>query len=116
MTAINCPARKARQQVTRHALLTAALDLFESVGYEAAVMRDIADKANVSTGAIFSNFKDKAALYREVYGHRPVTAEEGRVMKRLLGVALKGRGLDLDQHIPDFYAMSSELIAKIEAP
>lgn len=56
---------------------TAADVVFRTLGYERATMRDIARKAGMSTGAIFSNWKDKAALYRDIYGHPPISPEAG---------------------------------------
>lgn len=42
------------------------------------------------TGAIFASFRDKEELYREVFGHAPYTAEQGRT----LASALRGVGID----------------------
>ncbi|MNW10014.1 hypothetical protein D3C71_2071450 [compost metagenome] len=38
----------------------------------------------MSTGAVFANFKDKADLYRTVYGHDPLTPEQGLRLARAL--------------------------------
>lgn len=70
--------RAQRQAVTRERVLTAARAAFEQKGYEDATVRLIARAAGLSTGAVFSNFTDKAALYTAVYGHRPVSQEEAR--------------------------------------
>lgn len=51
---------------TRADLLTAARDRFLEVGYAAASLEDIADRAGYSKGAVYSNFVDKPNLCREV--------------------------------------------------
>lgn len=76
--------RQAAKVATRAKLLAAAKALFEAVGHERATIRDIAAKAGMSTGAVFANFKDKADLYRTVYGHDPLTPEQGLRLARAL--------------------------------
>lgn len=73
-------ARKAAAALTRAKVLEAAISCFQSAGYEGATIRDIAKAAKVSTGAMFAHWPDKAALYREIHGHAPVTAEHGRAL------------------------------------
>ncbi|BDD80381.1 TetR family transcriptional regulator [Tsukamurella pulmonis] len=51
---------------TRADLLAAARDRFLEVGYAAAGLEDIADRAGYSKGAVYSNFVDKPNLCREV--------------------------------------------------
>ncbi len=51
---------------TRADLLAAARDRFLDVGYAAASLEDIADRAGYSKGAVYSNFVDKPNLCREV--------------------------------------------------
>jgi AcrR family transcriptional regulator len=61
------PTRRAlAKQQTRQRLLSSAKRLFVSRGYEAATVRDIAADANLSTGAVFASFSDKADLFNEV--------------------------------------------------
>ncbi|MBV9509869.1 MAG: TetR/AcrR family transcriptional regulator [Caulobacteraceae bacterium] len=55
----------AKQQ-TRMKLLDAAHALFVERGYEAATVREIAAAANLSTGAVFASFNDKADLFNAV--------------------------------------------------
>lgn len=76
--------RQAAKVATRAKVLAAAKALFEAVGHERATIRDIAAKAGMSTGAVFANFKDKADLYRTVYGHDPLTPEQGLRLARAL--------------------------------
>ena len=76
--------RKAAQERNRTAVIDAAKALFERDGYEAATIRQIAQAAKLSTGAVFSNFADKAELYEKIVGHAPITAEQGKQMAAAL--------------------------------
>ncbi|GAB4357122.1 MAG: hypothetical protein Kow0073_14930 [Immundisolibacter sp.] len=51
---------------TAHRVLRAAAEIFSSLGYDAASISAIAQRAGVSKGNIFHHFKNKAALYQEV--------------------------------------------------
>ena len=70
--------RAEAKAATRARVLEAARLAFERDGYEAATIREIAHIAQRSTGAVFSNFSGKAELYEAVYGHPPITPEQGR--------------------------------------
>ena len=50
----------------RAQLLTAALEVFTSVGYHAAAMDEIADRANVSKPVLYQHFPSKLHLYLAV--------------------------------------------------
>jgi AcrR family transcriptional regulator len=58
--------RAAAKARTREKLLQSAKRLFMTHGYDGATMRDIANDAGLSTGAVFANFADKADLFNEV--------------------------------------------------
>lgn len=59
--------RRAQAKLqTRDRVLEAAKRLFITRGYEAATIRDIAQEAGMSTGAVFANFTDKNHLFHEV--------------------------------------------------
>ncbi|WP_336669546.1 TetR/AcrR family transcriptional regulator [Tsukamurella sp. USMM236] len=58
--------RVEQRAQTRADLLIAARDRFLEVGYAAASLEDIADRAGYSKGAVYSNFVDKPNLCREV--------------------------------------------------
>lgn len=62
---------------TRAKVLAAGRAMFEEVGYEAATIRAIAAACEMSTGAVFASFRDKADLYRAVYGRPPVDPHIG---------------------------------------
>lgn len=58
--------RALAKQQTRRVLIAAARSLVSERGYEAATLRDVAALAQVSTGAVFANFQDKADLFNAV--------------------------------------------------
>ena len=87
--------RQLAKQRTRLKLLEVARELFTDRGYEAATIRDIAAAANLSTGAVFASFTDKADLFSEVISadYEQVLAlmqrapdHGGPVQARLLGL------------------------------
>jgi AcrR family transcriptional regulator len=51
---------------SRSQVLDAALALFSHQGYRATSMREIAEKAGVSTGNVYHHFKDKEAIFLEL--------------------------------------------------
>jgi len=57
-------ARQSRSEHSRRQVLDAALNLFSHQGYRATTVRDIADKAGVSTGNVYHHFKDKEQIFR----------------------------------------------------
>lgn len=69
--------RKLAKASTRAKVLQAGRELFEERGYEGSTIRDVARHTGMSTGAVFASFTDKADLYRAVYGHDPLTPEQG---------------------------------------
>lgn len=90
--------RQKAKARTREKVLTAAAALFEEVGYEKAVIRDIAKRAGMSTGAVFANFEDKAHLYETITGHPPVTAEAGaHLLEIVRAFALNGHELSVGE-------------------
>lgn len=80
--------RAASVSANRSALLRVAREMFETRGYHDTTLRAIATAARLSTGALFSNWDSKEALYAEIYGHPPVTPETGRLLWSFL--ELKG--------------------------
>lgn len=51
-------------------IIDAAFSVFGDIGYDATLIRDIADRAGISSGTIYTYFKDKKDLFR-------ATVEEG---------------------------------------
>lgn len=61
-------------ETTRDRLIGAAAQVFLDVGYDGARVVDIARKAGVTTGAIYSQFRDKADLLVKALGAQGVGA------------------------------------------
>jgi AcrR family transcriptional regulator len=58
--------REEKSERSRRAVLDAALSLFSHRGYGATTMREIADRARVSTGNVYHHFPDKETIFREL--------------------------------------------------
>jgi AcrR family transcriptional regulator len=58
--------REEKSERSRRAVLDAALFLFSHQGYRATTMREIADRAGVSTGNVYHHFPDKDAIFSEL--------------------------------------------------
>jgi Transcriptional regulator len=78
--------RQETAAATRAKLLAAARACFDTLGYERATIRDIAASAGMSTGAFFWHWTGKAEIYAGVYGHYPLSPEQGQELL----TALKG--------------------------
>jgi AcrR family transcriptional regulator len=59
--------RAEQKATTRAALIDAAVDEFASYGYRGARIERIAERAGVTTGALYTHFASKDALYVAVY-------------------------------------------------
>jgi len=63
MTDLPIPGRRERKKAaTRQAIADAALELFLARAYDDVTVRDIAEKADVSTTTLFKHFSGKEAL------------------------------------------------------
>ena len=73
-------APQARSEATRQRILDAAMDLFSEVGYAAAGLGEIIERAGMTKGALYHHFDSKEALAtaiieqgdnltRDVFGH-----------------------------------------------
>jgi AcrR family transcriptional regulator len=56
--------REEKSERSSRAVLDAALQLFSHQGYQATSVRDIADRAGVSTGNLYHHFPDKEAIFQ----------------------------------------------------
>lgn len=54
---------KEEAEATRQDVLRSALQVFSEKGYAAATLKDIADRAGVTRGAVYWHFENKADLY-----------------------------------------------------
>lgn len=61
-------------------ILKVALDEFYSKDFKSATMRDIAKKANIPTGLIYSYYKNKQDLFNEVV--RPVCFDWSKILQQ----------------------------------
>jgi TetR/AcrR family acrAB operon transcriptional repressor len=85
-------ARKTKEEAaaTRQALLDAALVVFSQKGYAATRLEDVAAQANVTRGAIYWHFKNKADLYNTL------TLEVSTGIQGLVRSVLAGGGTFLE--------------------
>jgi AcrR family transcriptional regulator len=60
--------RDQAKAATRAKVIDGARFLFSNAGYFSTSIRDIADRIGMSTGAVFANVSDKAALWRLAMG------------------------------------------------
>jgi AcrR family transcriptional regulator len=61
------PTRRERRRLEiRQRILEAALDLFETRGYEATTVNEIARSADIAYGTFFNHFPSKLHLLREI--------------------------------------------------
>jgi AcrR family transcriptional regulator len=61
------PTQSERTDTTRRALLQAGRALFAAHGYAQVPVGEIAERAGVTTGAVYHHFDSKAGLFRAVY-------------------------------------------------
>ncbi|MDX2236746.1 MAG: helix-turn-helix domain-containing protein [Hyphomonadaceae bacterium] len=59
-------SRDHQREATRARVLDAARALFAERGYEEATIRDIAQRAGVAPGSVFTTFESKAELLQEI--------------------------------------------------
>src|SRR4051812_42637758 len=67
-------ATTSRSQVTRQALIELAAELFAERGYAQTSIRDLVRRGNVTSGAVYAHFRNKADLLVEAIQLR--TAEQ----------------------------------------
>lgn len=94
------PNRRLLSKIrTRQKVLEAARSLFTARGYEAATIRDIAQHAGMSTGAVFANFEDKSDLFESILTEdaervadamREAAATDAGVVQRLIAAFSAG--------------------------
>ncbi|MDX5332295.1 MAG: TetR/AcrR family transcriptional regulator [Caulobacteraceae bacterium] len=79
--------RQTQKEATRQRVLDAARELFETVGYEETTVREIARKAGVAVGSVFTSFASKADVLSQVMAERlgDLYAEHERILPHLRG-------------------------------
>lgn len=85
-------ARQERATRTRQAILVAAGEVFDEVGYEAATISEILKRSGVTKGALYFHFSSKQELAQQVLGEQvssfPEVPERDLVLQRSLDEAL----------------------------
>jgi len=98
--------RTLAKQRTQSKLLDATRKLVAERGYEAATVRDIAAAAELSTGAVFASFSDKADLFNAVIiaddqallaRMGEILAQGGEIRATLQAMFMAGYATHLDQ-------------------
>jgi AcrR family transcriptional regulator len=72
-------SRHEKKAITRRRLLDAAADVFAARGYEVASLDEVAERAGLTKGAVYSNFANKEELFLAVL--------DDRVQDEMLGIA-----------------------------
>ena len=58
---------KEEAEATRNKIIEAAIELFETEGYAATRIEDIAEKTGMTRGAVYWHFKNKEELYISIF-------------------------------------------------
>ncbi|HIS40201.1 MAG TPA: TetR/AcrR family transcriptional regulator [Candidatus Aphodovivens avistercoris] len=74
--AIKPTKRELQTQETKRRIATAAKELFGEYGFEPVSVKDIAERAGVTTGALYYHFKNKDDLIMAVYGENATLFRE----------------------------------------
>ena len=101
------PLTRKRQQ-TRQRILDAAAQVFHDKGYERATLEEIAARAGLTKGAVYSNFKNKNDLIFEGAMSRGLRA--GPVFKKGLSASAQMRRL-----ADAFIAMAPKAVEQMPA-
>ncbi|WP_416972061.1 ScbR family autoregulator-binding transcription factor [Streptomyces sp. 4F14] len=65
--------KQRRAEATRAALLRAAAEMFGQVGFERATVKEIAERAGLTLGAVYFHFRNKEHLAREIVVSQPLS-------------------------------------------
>jgi AcrR family transcriptional regulator len=84
-----------KRERTRAALVAAALDVVAAKGFAAASLDDIAARAGMTKGAIYSNFPSKAALLLAAMSAKGLTLTSSRPPAVTVGEELDAMATDL---------------------
>lgn len=70
--------RLVKARATRDQVVAAARRLFERRGFASVTLREVADEARLSTGAVFSSFDGKEGLFKAAFptDHRALRMAE----------------------------------------
>jgi AcrR family transcriptional regulator len=99
---------------TRERLIEAATDVFATHGYEGTRLQDVARAAGLTTGAVYSNFRNKGELLFEAIGTRSAT-EIDDLLRTVHGATLPAALRDLGRRIVERDARALLLDAIVAA-
>jgi AcrR family transcriptional regulator len=99
-----CRREKRRLQL-REEILDAALDLFAEKGFYAVTMHEVADRAEVGVGTLYSFFASKEDLYRQL------VVEYARSIFAILREVLADSETDPKKILEDFVATGWTLLS-----
>jgi AcrR family transcriptional regulator len=88
----------AAQASTRDRLIDAATAVFGDQGYEGTRLQDVARAAGLTTGAVYSNFRNKGELLFEAIGARSAS-EIDALLQEIHGETLPGALRELGRRI-----------------
>lgn len=95
------PCTRSRGEITRDALIDAAMEVFGRDGFDAASTRDIAERASANQALINYHFKGKQGLYLAVFEH--ITEQ----MKNGMGTIIQAIFLEME-NIKNSQAISQD--------
>jgi AcrR family transcriptional regulator len=91
------PRPGGKRERTRAALVAAALDVVSEKGFAAASLDEIAARAGMTKGAIYSNFSSKAELLLAAMGAKGLTMSSPRPAAKTLREELAAVASELQQ-------------------
>ncbi|WP_067826268.1 TetR/AcrR family transcriptional regulator [Actinomadura kijaniata] len=112
-------SRVEQQEHNRRLVLAAALEEFTERGFRAAKIDDIAERAGLTRGAVYSNFPGKRALYFSVLADlaerptEPVPA--GTDVREALAAFARARLAGLPLTVGDQHRLGADLVPEILA-
>jgi AcrR family transcriptional regulator len=98
---------QVRGEVTRAAIMRAAIKLFAEKGYKGTSVRAIVDKAETSMGSFYHHFGDKADLYIQI-------ADEGSLAVRrfMRDVGDFGSDMSVEERVWEFFRAYVDAVDK----
>lgn len=105
-----CMPRNKNPEETVQGILTTALELFKTKGYEQTTILDIVDKMGVSRGAFYHHFKSKEEVLYAILEGREDSSAQMKIYNdpNLTGLE-KIRALFLNQRSPDSKESSEDI-------
>jgi AcrR family transcriptional regulator len=109
MSDVRATRREINAELTRAAVLDAARTLFVAKGFEATSVDEIAHASQSSKGAVYHHFRDKQAIFAEVFRASQVT-----ILQSVLPSALESMPEDASPWEQGLLAISAVLRCYVE--